>query len=421
MYAKHFIYTFLALFTSIATWAQFQFGGEVRDKSIGINQTTEVRFRMSDTKTENFTQPLFQDFEVLFKQNSSAREGNKIEEFVTFKLRPLKTGTLKVETASVECNGVLYRTRPLFIEVENEDVEKASNKSWLTASDSFDKMNKFLFSKRKYFEYEPVYKKNPDKKFHMVLKMRADSVFVDEVFAIEYGLFMKDDREKNLLPTVNFNKKPNYQDSLFYGVIVRQDASFQRGPNYIGQDGKNRSYYYTPIVTFLIKPKTKGKIEIEPLEIELVTKDSVTNTVHNEILTSDNKTIMAVVLKNQPEKFSGIFGNFDIKANVSQNLIKTNETIDIIVTITGAGFIPEEIDHIFKPKIESNLKYSLVLKEENIKDVFLNDVQETTITYTFVPKEKGIYEIQPIDFSYFHVISNEYTTVSTEEIIIEAD
>src|SRR5690606_29938444 len=122
----------------------------------------------------------------------------------------------------------------------------------------------------------------------------ADSVFVNEVFAIEYGLFMKDDREKNLLPTVNFNKKPNYQDSLFYGVIVRQDASFQRGPNYIGQDGKNRSYYYTPIVTFLIKPKTKGKIEIEPLEIELVTKDSVTNTVHNEILTSDDKTITAV-------------------------------------------------------------------------------------------------------------------------------
>jgi len=421
MYAKHFIYTFLALFTSIATWAQFQFGVEVRDKSIGINQTTEVRFRINDTKTENFTQPLFQDFEVLFKQNSSAREGNKIEEFVTFKLRPLKTGTLKVETASVECNGVLYRTRPLFIEVENKDVEKASNKSWLTASDSFDEMGKFLTRNRKYFEYEPVYKKNPDKKFHMVVKMRADSVFVNEVFAIEYGLFMKDDREKKLLPTVNFNKTPNYQDSLFYGVIVHQDASFQRGPNYIGQDGKNRSYYYTPMVTFFIKPKKEEEIEIKPLEIELITKDSISNIVHNEILTSDNKNITAVVLKNHPENFSGIFGNFNIKANVSQNLIKTNKTVDIIITITGAGFLPEKTDNIFKPKIESNLKYSLVLKEENIKDVFLNDVQETTITYTFIPKQKGIYKVSPFDFSYFHIISNEYTTVSTEEIIIEAD
>ncbi|MDO5635944.1 MAG: BatD family protein [Myroides sp.] len=422
MYAKHFIYTFLALFTSIATWAQFQFGVDLRDKSIGINQTTEVRFRMSDTKTENFTQPLFQDFEVLFKQNSSAREGNKIEEFVTFKLRPLKTGTLKVETASVECNGILYRTRPLFIEVKNEDVEKASNKSWLTASDSFDEMEKFLTRNRKYFEYEPVYKKNPDKKFHMVVKMRADSVFVNEVFAIEYGLFMKDDREKNMLPTVNFRKTPNYQDSLFYGVITQQqDVSFQRGPSYMDLDGKGRSYYYAPIVTFLIKPKKEEEIEVKPLEIELVTKDSVTNTVHNEILVSDSKTITAVLLKNQTKKFSGIFGNFDIKANVSQNLVKTNENIEITITIQGAGFLPEKIKSIFKPIIESNLKYSLKLKDDNAKDVFLNNVQETTIIYTFIPKEKGIYKIRPVDFSYFHIISNEYKTVSTEEIIIEAD
>lgn len=422
MYAKHFTYTFLALFTSIATWAQFQFGVELRDQSIGINQTTEVRFRMSDTKTENFTQPLFRDFEVLFKQNSSAREGNKIEEFVTFKLRPLKTGTLKIETASVECNGVLYRTRPLFIKVEKEEVEKASNKSWITISDFLDEAEKFLFKKRKYFEHEPVYKKNPDKKFHMVLKMRADSVFINEVFAIEYGLFMKDDREKKQLPTVNFNKIPNYQDSLFYGVIVpQQDVSFQRGPSYMDLDGKGRSYYYVPILTFFIKPQAEGKIKIEPLEIELITKDSVANTVHNEILTSDNKTITAVLLKNQPENFSGIFGNFDIKANVSQNLVKTNENIEITITIQGAGFLPEKIKSIFKPIIESNLKYSLKLKDDNAKDVFLNNVQETTIIYTFIPKEKGIYKIRPVDFSYFHIISNEYKTVSTEEIIIEAD
>src|SRR5690606_6128606 len=122
--------------------------------------------------------------------------------------------------------GVLYRTRPLFIKVEKEEVEKASNKSWITISDFLDEAEKFLFKKRKYFEHEPVYKKNPDKKFHMVLKMRADSVFINEVFAIEYGLFMKDDREKKQLPTVNFNKIPNYQDSLFYGVIVpQQDVS----------------------------------------------------------------------------------------------------------------------------------------------------------------------------------------------------
>ena len=58
MYAKHFIYTFLALFTSIVTWAQFQFKAEVLNNSIGIDQTTEVRFVTNDTKGENFKQPL---------------------------------------------------------------------------------------------------------------------------------------------------------------------------------------------------------------------------------------------------------------------------------------------------------------------------------------------------------------------------
>jgi len=433
MHTKHFIYTFLALCTSIASWAQFEFYAQVSSQSIGINQRIEVRFTMTE-RAESFKRPSFEHFDIIGGPNQSEsnitlKNGEKsMEKSFSFYIQPKKKGTLKIEPASVEYEGEVYKTQPIIIQVSDEIIVKQkSNNSPRYLKNIFEEIERK--ASKKYFKEELVYKENPDNQFHITLKTRADSIFVNEVFAIEYGLLMKID-STNTFSSVNANisKIPEYKDSLVLDVIPEQDIVFHNTNNVLIkvndvliEKEKKNIYCYAPLVTYFLKSGKKETIEIKPLEIELITKDTVTNMVHNEILVSENKTIKAVLLKNQPKKFSGIFGNFDIKTRTNQYLVKIIETLEIIVTITGAGFLPEGTNDILKPEIESNLKYSLALKEDNTKNVFLNDVQKTTITYTFVPKEKGIYKIRPVDFSYFNIRTNEYTTVSTEEIIIEAD
>src|SRR5690554_442666 len=352
MHTKHFIYTFLALCTSIASWAQFEFYAQVSSQSIGINQRIEVRFTMTE-RAESFKRPSFEHFDIIGGPNQSEsnitlKNGEKsMEKSFSFYIQPKKKGTLKIEPASVEYEGEVYKTQPIIIQVSDEIIVKQkSNNSPRYLKNIFEEIERK--ASKKYFKEELVYKENPDNQFHITLKTRADSIFVNEVFAIEYGLLMKID-STNTFSSVNANisKIPEYKDSLVLDVIPEQDIVFHNTNNVLIkvndvliEKEKKNIYCYAPLVTYFLKSGKKETIEIKPLEIELITKDTVTNMVHNEILVSENKTIKAVLLKNQPKKFSGIFGNFDIKTRTNQYLVKINETVEIIVTITGAGFLP---------------------------------------------------------------------------------
>ena len=64
MYNKHFIFTFIALCTSMATLAQFQFKAEVSSQTIGINQPLEIRFSMNDD-ADDFKRPTFDNFDIV--------------------------------------------------------------------------------------------------------------------------------------------------------------------------------------------------------------------------------------------------------------------------------------------------------------------------------------------------------------------
>ncbi len=439
MYAKHFIYTFLALFTSVATWAQFQFKAEVLNNSIGIDQTTEVRFVTNDTKVENFKQPLFENFYVVNKISSNnAQYKNGIEQQFeqnhTFVLSPLRTGDLMIESASVMYQGKVYKTEPIFIQVGNEDVE---NKRY-----SWEDLGTFKNSIRdkKYFETISIYKeeeKNVD--FRAVVNLRKGNIYVNEFFAVEYGLLVKG--ESRSAPTnFTYKKLPVYNDSLLVGVIGEKKILFQPEMIKIKSASKElkEKYYYAPLVTYYLKPQQLGTVEIAPVEFEIETTDTITKTVNTKLYVSESKKINIVPfpVENQPKNFSNVFGDYDItlylytdgeidnthfiKNDQRVKDIKVNERIEIQIVITGAGGLPKG-SNVPKPKIISDLEYSLDLKEDYTKGIFIRNKEVASKTYIFTPKQKGKYTISTIDFPYFNTTTNKYTTISTEEIIIEAN
>jgi len=94
MQLKHFTYTFLAFFTSIASWAQFQLKTQVSSQSIGINQVIEVRFAMNDDG-DDFKRPSFENFEILGGPNPSisyvsVNGRNSMEKSFSFFVQPKK-------------------------------------------------------------------------------------------------------------------------------------------------------------------------------------------------------------------------------------------------------------------------------------------------------------------------------------------
>src|SRR5690554_7055199 len=121
MHTKHFIYTFLALCTSIASWAQFEFYAQVSSQSIGINQRIEVRFTMTE-RAESFKRPSFEHFDIaggpMQSENYIWVNGQSRNEYsYSFFIQPQKKGTLTIGSASVEYEGKVYKTQPITIQV----------------------------------------------------------------------------------------------------------------------------------------------------------------------------------------------------------------------------------------------------------------------------------------------------------------
>ena len=440
MYAKHFIYTFLALFTSIATWAQFQFKAEVLNKSIAIDQTTEVRFIInykSPTGSKqplNFKQPLFKNFYVVNKMSSNSAQYTNgiehIEQSHTFVLSPLKTGDLVIESANVTYQGKDYKTKPLIIKVGYNDIEKKTY-TW----ESLGTFKNSIID-RKYFEtISLLNEEEKDFDFGVVTNLRKGNIYVNEVFALEYGLLLK---KGSKIPTkFTFKKTPSYSDSLLYGKLI--EPSLLPQPETIKIKSASRrefnktDYFYAPLATYYLNLKKQGVIEILPLEFEMETTDTITNIVNTKLYASKNKKIKIIPVKNQPKDFSSVFGDYNIvlyvgakdRTHIVQNdkrveHFEVNEPIEILIQITGVGILPKETN-IFFPKIISDLEYSLDLKEDYTKGIFIRNNEAASKTYIFTPKQKGKYTISTIDFPYFNTTTNKYTTISTEEIIIEAN
>lgn len=440
MYAKHFIYTFLALFTSIATWAQFQFKAEVLNKSIGIDQTIEVRFIINDKSPTgskqpfHFKQPLFENFYVVNKISSNSAQYLKgieqIEQSHTFVLSPLKTGNLMIESASVKYEGEEYKTKPLIIKVGNNDIEKKIY-TW----EGFGTF-KNPIRDTKYFEtISLLNEEEKDFDFGVVTNLRKGNIYVNEVFALEYGLLLK---KGSRIPTkFTYKKAPSYSDSLLYGKLIIPSLLAQLETIKIksasGREFNKNDYFYAPLATYYLNLKKQGFIEILPLEFEMETTDTITNIVNTKLYASKNKKIKIIPVKNQPKDFSGVFGDYNIvlyvgakdRTHIIQNdkrveYFEVNEPIEIVIQITGVGILPKETN-ILSPQIISDFEYSLDLKEDYTKGIFIRNKEVASKTYIFTPKQKGKYTISTIDFPYFNTTTNKYTTISTEEIIIEAN
>ena len=121
MYNKHFLFTFIALCTSMVTLAQFQFKAEVSSQSMGINQRLEVRFTMNDD-ADDFKRPAFEGFDIVGGPMQSVSHSwvngrSSMEKSFSFFIQPKRKGAITIGPASVVHEGKLYKSNSITVKV----------------------------------------------------------------------------------------------------------------------------------------------------------------------------------------------------------------------------------------------------------------------------------------------------------------
>ncbi|MEE3227091.1 MAG: BatD family protein, partial [Bacteroidota bacterium] len=308
-------------------------------------------------------------------------------------LQPNATGTLKIGQAEIEIDGTVYKTIPIEITVTGA-VEKPKDPN------------------------DPV--AAAEDNVHLVAEVSKNDPYLNEAFTVVYKLYVSRETAVN---GWNELDAPKFADFWSQSIDEKQfkvyDGSYEGKP-----------YRYVILRRTLLYPQKTGELTIEPLALN-INVEAPTNRrdIFGMRITRPAKiTVTAPTRKvnvkslpedGKPESFTGAVGNFDFEVTASKTTLDAQEALDLTLTAKGNGNL--KLFTLPKPKLPSALE---VYEPENEQDVrvSLNGMAgSNSARYTIVPQQKGSYPIPPIRFSYFDPATEQYKTLSSDEIVIDVE
>lgn len=421
MYRKHFIFTFIALCTSMVAMAQFQLKAEVSSQSIGINQRIEVRFSMNDDG-DDFRRPQFENFDIVGGPMQSLNRSwvngkTSMEKSFSFFLQPKKKGNLVIGPASVVFEGKLYKSQPVTIKVgdavKEEPRQQPRNRDPFAAFFGDDEDD---YYNRRQQQQVP---QNIGEGIHLVAKVSKTSAYLNEPVTVEYGLYVSHRAGFNSL---NVKSTPKYEG--FWNHMMEQK---QMQVTEAKLNGK--SYRYIALQKAVLLPQKEGTLKIDPLELEIDEQYFTGRTdifgipeigVRKRVYSSGTKQIQvkALPLNQQPAGFTGGVGSYSFSAKLNKNKVKANEPLELTLTVQGKGNL--DLLTLPKPVVPQALELYDPEKIDRVTKNMLSGMEGSkSEKYVIVPQYKGSYTIEPVSFSYFDIASKSYKTITSDSITIE--
>ena len=365
--------------------------------------------------SDSFVQPKFDEaFEVVagpsVSQGSSVQIINgemtkSVSYAITYILLPQKAGTFSIGSAVIGVGGKSYSTKPTAVEVRDggqsssassQQQQQRQSESRESAADNTiekdDLMLRLELSSRSVYKGQAV---------------RAILKLYNRVRLADYGL----------------TKKPAFNG------FWSQEVDIERGP--YRETLNNKVYEAYNIAEFLLFPQKDGTIVIDPAEVTVVVHVVMqSNQAQNpffgggfetipvkKVLTTPKTKIEVKPLPaGAPASFAGAVGRYTLSSKLSSTEVVANSAITLQLTVSGTG----NLKFISAPKLSLPESFDLyeVKSEESIQNKASGSVGYRRFDYTIIVRAEGIYDIKPVEFSYFDVDKGEYVTLLTDPMKI---
>lgn len=170
-------------------------------------------------------------------------------------------------------------------------------------------------------------------------------------------------------------------------------------------------YHVITLKKEVLIPQTTGEIKIAPIKIDTRINRFGFNPGNQKSITSNSPTLKVKSLPTpKPTDFSDQVGsNYKLSVDYSTNSLKTNDPLDVKITISGKGNLkqlatpqlnfPPDFE-VFDPEIKDNLKIS----SSGIYG-------KKTFNFLAIPRHRGTYEIPEFTFTYFDISTKKYKTL----------
>ena len=374
--------------------AQVQFEAKVSKNSLGLNERLRIDFTMN-VDGDNFIQPNFEGFRIIAGPSQQVSQSwingrSSFEKTYSYFLLPSQKGNLIIKQASIEYNGQIHKTSPIKINV-TAAVEQPKDPNETPISS--------------------------DENIYLVADISKTNPYINEPITVVYKLYFSYNVGITNWRELN---KPKYNDFWSQNIDIKQ---------LVAEEGmfKGEKYRYVVLRKTVLYPQKTGKLEIEPLslDLDLQLPTNRRNIFGQVLMTTGNKRVSAgsktIAVKSLPEAgkpadFSGAVGKFDFKVIPSKTNLKNGESLDLSVSVSGSGNM--KLFTLPKPVVPNALEMYDPVHNEKVNTSLSGMTGKIVDNYAIIPQFKGNYPIKPMQFSYFDLGSGTYKTIRSPEIMI---
>ena len=387
-------YIILLFLSFQAMIAQVQFEAKVSKQTLGLNERLRIDFTMNDDG-DNFTPPNFEGFKIVAGPSQQVSQSwingrSSFNKTYSYFLLPMQKGTLVIRQASIEIRGQIYKTSPIKINVTAAvEQPRDPNDTQVTA----------------------------DQSLHLVAEISKTNPYLNEPITVVYKIYFSYN-----IGITNWREldKPKYNDFWSQNIDIKQ---------LVAEEGRynGEKYRFVTLRKTVLYPQKSGKLVIEPLslDVDVQLPSNRRNIFGQVLLVEDHKRVSAgaktINVKALPEAgkpadFSGAVGRFAFKVTPSKTNIKSGESLDLDVSVSGTGNL--KLFNLPKPIVPTALEMYDPVHSEQVSTPLSGMTGRISDKYAIIPQYKGKYPIKPMTFTYFDLGSQSYKTVTSPEIMI---
>lgn len=387
---------------------------------VGLDENFNVTFSVEGSgNVTDFEWSPGSDFQLVWgpsvSTSSSFRSVNGVSSMTTQKswtyvLKPLKTGTFAIASASAKVDGSPVHSAVTNVQVIANGASGSSGNSSSSSQQggrpsiqsqgsanpqsqvsSDDIFLRLAVGKRSAVVGEPI---------NVTLKLysRVQITGFDDLKLPVFNGFWS--QELDNITQLNFQRE-SYNDMLYSAAVIR---------NYV------------------IIPQKSGTLTIDPAELVClvaVHNTSYGNSIFDSLFDdySEVRRRLTTPLVNievsplpagAPASFSGAVGSYKMKASLTKDEIKANDASTLKITVSGNG----NLSLLDAPEVSFPLDFEAYDVESTSKTSRGGTSGEKTFEIPFIARSEGEYTIGPIEFSYYDTATKRYETLRSEPLPI---
>lgn len=388
------------------SFSQVKLEVKAEKTNLKIGEVMQVNYVFNEEGTY-FTPPSFSGFNKGGSYVSSSEAYNNgnytIQQVYTYVIQAAKAGKVIIAPATIKFNGKTYTSKSVLVSVSNEKAADAINRNQnavpvskpATVNKTISGSNNLLF---------------------IDLEVTKTSAFVNEPVEVNYRIYLSPNLE------IELNKNTVTKFNNFWSQTEDVTGGWERAVV------NNKVYKSKIFKRAILYPQKTGKLEITPITLDLNISyptgdfdffgDPEYDVARREIV-SNSKFLQVLALpeKGKPDNFTGAVGSFEFKANVTKNELKSGESLQLDLIVSGKGNL--KLFEIPKPNLPSNFEIYEPKHQEFINENIKGISGKIVDSYTLIPQEKGNFKVKPQYFSFFDIKSKAYKTISSEVINLD--